>query len=74
MMNLLGGGMRGGAVLTFGGGGRKGGGGILGGSGPGGKKGGILAGVGSASVCSEITWTTADRRGSDQRWACQAKC
>lgn len=55
-MGNRGGGMSGGAALTLGGGGRKGGGGIFGGSGPGGKKGGILAGVGSASDCSAITW------------------
>lgn len=57
-MGNLGGGMSGGAVLTFGGGGRNGGGGMFGGRGPGGKKVGIFAGVGSASVveCSEITW------------------
>lgn len=58
MINLLGGGMRGGAVLTLGGGGRKGGGGMFGGRGPGGKKVGILAGAGSASDCSAITCTT----------------
>lgn len=58
--NLLGGGMSGGAVLTFGGGGRNGGGGMFGGSGPGGKNAGILAGAGSVSdvECSEITCTT----------------
>lgn len=61
MINLLGGGMSGGAALTLGGGGRNGGGGMFGGSDPGGKKVGILAGVGSASVCSAITCTTTDR-------------
>lgn len=55
-MGNLGGGMSGGAALTLGGGGRNGGGGMFGGSDPGGKKVGILAGVGSASVCSAITW------------------
>lgn len=56
-VDLLGGGMRGGAWLTLGGGGRNGGGGMFGGRGPGGKKGGILLGFGSASddECSEIT-------------------
>lgn len=53
--------MSGGAALTLGGGGRNGGGGMFGGSAPGGKKGGILAGVGSASVCSAITCTTTNR-------------
>lgn len=62
-LNLLGGGMSGGAVLTFGGGGRNGGGGMFGGSGPGGKNVGILAGAGSASdvECSEITCTITER-------------
>lgn len=60
MSDVLGGGMSGGAALTLGGGGRKGGGGMLGGRGPGGKKVGILAALGSASDCSEITCGTAE--------------
>lgn len=65
----LGGGMRGGAVLTFGMGGRNGGGGMFGGIGPGGKKVGILDGAGSASVveCSEITWETTHRSGEQAK-------
>lgn len=55
LLDLRGGGIRGGAWLT--GGGRNGGGGMFGGSGPGGKKGGgILAGSASELVCSEITY------------------
>lgn len=68
--NSLGGGMRGGAVLTFGMGGKNGGGGMFGGIGPGGKKvGGILAGAGSASVveCSEITCRTTHPSGEQAK-------